>query len=64
MLFKLNFERHSWKGDPTIKTELPKLETFLKELQSWKTVKSSMEKSKEVMKKQFNKKRQNSQKLK
>jgi len=37
---------------------LLKLETFLKELQkSWKTAKSSVEKSKKEMKKQFNKKR-------
>ena len=31
---------------------------------SWKIVKSSIEKSKKVMKKQFNKKKQNSQRLK
>jgi len=38
--------------------ELPKLETFLKELQySWGTAKISIEKAKEAMKKQFNKKR-------
>jgi len=34
--FELNFGQHLWKRDITIKTELPKLETFLEELQrSW-----------------------------
>ena len=41
-----------------VKTELPKLEDFLEELQkSWKVVKKSMEIAKEAMKKQFDKKR-------
>jgi len=45
--------------------ELSKLEAFLKELQkSWKTAKLSIKKLKKVMKKQFNKKRQNLWKLK
>jgi len=40
-----------------VKTELPKLEDFLEELQkSWKVVKKSMEIVKEAMKKQFDKK--------
>ena len=55
--FELNFGRHLWKGDLTIKIELPKLETFLKKLQrSWETAKLSIEKAKKTMKKQFNKK--------
>jgi len=38
--------------------ELPKLQTFLKELQySWETAKILMKKAKEAMEKQFNKKR-------
>ena len=45
--------------------KLPKLETFLEELQrSWKTAKTLTEKTKEAMKKQFDKKRQNPQSLK
>jgi len=64
-LFELNFGQYSWKGDLTIKTELPKLETFLEKLQrSWETTKISIEKAKEAMKKQFDKKKQNSQELK
>jgi len=32
-LFKLNFGRYPWKEDLMVKTELPKLEDFLKRLQ-------------------------------
>ena len=60
-LFKLNFGRHSWKEDLTMKTELPKLEYFLKGLQrSWEEAKRSITIVKEAMKKQFDKKKQNS----
>ena len=39
-LFELNFGRHSWKRNLIIKTELPKLEYFLKELQGrWEVAK-------------------------
>ena len=56
MLFKLNFGRHSWKEHLIIKTKLPKQKTFLEELQrGWKIAKSSIEREKEAMKKQFNK---------
>ena len=48
-----------------MKTELPKLESFLQELQkSWKVVKKPKEIAKEAMKRQFDKKRRNSQELK
>ena len=51
--------------DLTIKMELPKLEDFLEGLQrSWEVVKKSIEITKEAMKKQFDKKRRNSQGLK
>jgi len=61
MLFKLDFGKHSWKGDLTIKTELPKLENFLKKLQkSWEIAKLSIEKAKKAIEKQFDKKKQNS----
>ena len=63
--FKLNFGRHSWKGNLMINTELPKLNEFLKGLQkNWEQAKISMEIAKEVMKKQFDKKRRNPQGLK
>jgi len=31
--FKLNFERHLWKGDLVVQTEFPRLEEFLTGLQ-------------------------------
>jgi len=31
--FKLNFERHHWKGDLMVQTELPRVEEFAKKLQ-------------------------------
>ena len=63
--FKLNFGRHLWKGNLTIKMELSKLDEFLGEVQrSWNKAKISMNMAKEAMKKQFNKKRRNSQGLK
>jgi len=38
--FELNLRRHPWKETLTVKTELPKLEDFLKGLQrSWKAAK-------------------------
>jgi len=56
--FKLNFGQYLWKEDLIIETELPKLETFLRELhRSWEIVKKSMEKAKEAIKKQFDKKK-------
>ena len=65
ILFKLNFGRHLWKGNLTVKTELPKLEDFLEGLQrSWKEAKKSMKVSKRDMKKQFDSKRYNPQGLK
>ena len=65
ILFKLNFERHSWKGNLTIKTKLPNLNDFLKGLQrSWDKVRILMDIAKEAVKKQFDKKRRNLQRLK
>jgi len=49
----------------TIEIELPKLETFLEELQrSWEIIKTLIEKAKKAIKKQFDKKRQTFQRLK
>ena len=65
ILFELNFGRHPWKENLTVKMELPKLESFLQELQeSWEVAKKSMEIEKEAMKKQFDKKRRNQKGLK
>ena len=63
--FELNFGKHPWKENLTVKTELPKLEDFLNRLQtSWKKVVESMEIAKEAIKRQFNKKKRNPQELK
>ena len=65
ILFKLNFGRYPWKGNLIIKTELPKLNDFLEELQrSWNKARISIDITKEAMKKQFDKKRRNPQGLK
>jgi len=49
----------------TIEIELPKLETFIEELQrSWEIIKTLIEKAKKAIKKQFDKKRQTFQRLK
>jgi len=62
--FKLNFGCHSWKGDLTVQTEFPKLEEFLISLQrSWEEATKAMEGVQEIMKRQFDKKRQNLQGL-
>ena len=63
--FELNFGQHLWKGDLTVQTEFPKLEEFLIGLQkSWKEATKAMDMAKKMMKRQFDKKRQNTQGLK
>ena len=63
--FKLNFERHSWKGDLMVKMDIPQVEDFLIRLQnSWEQATKVMEKAQKNMKKQFDKKRRNLQGLK
>jgi len=65
ILFELNFGRYLWKGNLTVKIELLKLDNFLNKLQkSWEIAKNSIEIAKEVIKRQFNKKRQKTQELK
>ena len=45
--FKLNFGRHLWKENLTVKIELPKLEDFLEGLwKSWKTTNKSIKNNK------------------
>jgi len=63
--FKLNFGQHLWKGNLTVQTEFPKLEEFLIGLQkSWEEATKAMGMAKEMMKRQFDEKRQNTQGLK
>ena len=64
-LFELNFGRHPWKGNLIVQMEFPKLEEFLIKIQrSWKEAMKSMEVVQGNIKKQFDKKRRNSQGLK
>ena len=64
-LFELNFRRHLWKGNLVVQTEFPKLEEFLIGLQrSWKEATKSIKVAQKSMKKQFDKKKRNSQGLK
>ena len=50
--FELNFGRHPWKGNMTIRTELPKLNNFLEGLQrSWDKARILMDIAKEIIKK-------------
>ena len=63
--FELNFGRHPWKGDLVVQTEIPRVEEFLTGMKkSWEQVTKAMKEAQKVMKKQFDKKRQNPQGLK
>ena len=63
--FKLNFGKHSWKGDLMVQTEIPQVEEFIKELQkSQEQATKVIEEAQKNMKKQFDKKRRNPQGLK
>jgi len=64
-LFELNFGRHPWKGDLMVQTEIPRVEEFMKNIQkSWEHAAQAMEEAQKNMKRQFDKKRRNSQGLK
>jgi len=63
--FKLNFGRHLWKGNLMVSMEFPRLEEFLTRLQrSWEEATKSIEEAQESIKKQFDQKRKNPQRLK
>jgi len=62
---ELNFERHLWKDDLVVQMDIPRVEDFLIGLQkSWEQATKAMEEAQKNMKKQFDKKRRNSQGLK
>ena len=65
ILFELNFGRHLWKGDLVVQMETPQVEEFLIGIQkSWEQVTKVIEEAQKMIKKQFDKKRQNPQELK
>jgi len=64
ILFELNFGRHPWKGNLMVQTGIPQVEDFLIGIQkSWEQVTKAMKEVQRRMKKQVDKKRQNSQGL-
>ena len=64
-LFELNFGKYPWKRDLMVQIDIPQVEDFLIRLQkSWEQATKAMEEAQKNMKKQFNKKRRNSQRLK
>jgi len=63
--FEFNFGRHSWKGDLMVQMEIPQVEELLIRLQkSWEQATKAMEEVQKTMKRQFDKRRRNSQGLK
>ena len=63
--FKLNFGKYLQKDDLMVQMEFPRLEEFLTGLQkSQKQATKSMEEAQKNIKRQFDKKRRNSQELK
>jgi len=53
----VNYERHPWKGNLTVETEIPSLEDLLKKIETMREeAKTAMEKTKETMKRQYDKK--------
>jgi len=64
-LFELNFGRHPWKGDLMVQTGILRVEDFIIGMQeSWEHATKAMEGVQKNIKKQFDKKRRNSQGLK
>ena len=63
--FELNFGRHLQKEDLVVQSEIPRVEEFLVGIQkSWEQVIKTMEEAQKNMKRQFDRKRWNSQGLK
>jgi len=55
-LFYVNYGRHHWKGNLIVKTEIPSLEDLLKKIKTMrKEAKTVMERTKETIKRQYNK---------
>jgi len=53
----VNYGRHPWKGNLTVETEIPSLEDLLKKMETTREeAKTAMEKTKETMKRQYDKK--------
>ena len=52
----MNYGRHSWKGNLTVEMEIPSLEDLLKKMKTTREeAKTAMERTKEIMKRQYDK---------
>ena len=55
----MNYGRHPWKGNLTVEMEIPSLEELLKKMEiTREEARTAMEKTKDIMKRQYNKRRQ------
>jgi len=56
--FYMNYEKHLWKGNLTVKMKIPSLEEPLKKMEmTRKETRTAMKKTKDIMKRQYNKRR-------
>ena len=63
--FYVNYGRHSWKGNLTVEIEIPSLEDLLKKIETTREeAKTAMKRTKETMKRQYDKRTYQSQGLK
>ena len=54
--FYMNSGKHPWKGNLTVETEIPSLKDLLKKMKTMREeAKTAMERTKEMMKRQYNK---------
>jgi len=52
----MNSGKHPWKGNLTVETEIPSLKDLLKKMKTMREeAKTAMERTKEMMKRQYNK---------
>ena len=64
-LFYVNYGRHPWKGNLTVEMELPSLEKLLKKMEiTRKEARIAIERTKDMMKRQYDKRRRQAQDLK
>jgi len=64
-LFYVNYGRHLWKGNLTVETEIPSLEKLLKKMETTRNkARTAIERTKDMIKRQYDKRRQQTQDLK
>jgi len=63
--FYMNYERHLWKGNLTAEIEIPSWKELLKKMEiTREEARIAMERTKDIMKRQYDKRRQQAQDLK